>query len=581
MNLPNLSIHSIHQAYREGEYTVRSLVEELYCKADNCGNPGIWIRRLSLEELDFYLRKLESKSMEDLPLYGIPFVIKDNIDLENIATTAACPDFSYMPEGSATVVELFIQAGAIPMGKTNLDQFATGLVGVRTPYGVPLNPLAPDRIPGGSSAGSAVALSQGLATFSLGTDTAGSGRVPAAFNQIIGVKPSRGRLSNKGVVPACRSLDCVSIFALDFSDAKKVLSIAEGYDPKEPYSIKSFPISQKNCKKLAIPRKDQLLFFGDAEFQDAWFKTVKELMAKGWFCSEVDFTPFIECTKLLYEGPWIAERCSALQHFLKEKSGCVFPTTRKILETGFDKTAVDTFDAMYRLTTLRRQIEPILEKHQALVVPTVGGFPTLQEIDEEPIKINSDLGYYTNFVNLFDLCALATPAGKSSKNLPFGITWITARGYDYDLIRIAQDGSTKQGEPYDRISLVLFGAHLSGLPLNYQVKNLDGQFVAEVETSPDYRMLLLKNNPPIRPGVYRSKSGGVSIRGEEWSFPTDKVGSFLKTIQKPLGLGQVQLDDGRCLHGFLCEAVEEAFSEEITKYRGWKNFLKLNLESTA
>ena len=231
------------------------------------------------------------------------------------------------------------------------------------PYWVPVNPLAPDRIPGGSSAGSAVALSQGLTTFSLGTDTAVSGRVPAAFNQIIGVKPSRGRLSNKGIVPACRSLDCVSIFALDFSDAKKVLSIGEGYDPKESYSRKSFTISQKNCKKLAIPRKDQLLFFGDAQFKDAWFKTSKELMAKGWFCSEVDFTPFIECTKLLYEGPWIAERCSALQHFLKEKSGCVFPSTRKILETGFDKMAVDTFDAMYRLTTLRRQIEPILEQH--------------------------------------------------------------------------------------------------------------------------------------------------------------------------------------------------------------------------
>lgn len=245
MNLPNLSINSIHQSYRRGEYTVRSLVEELHGKADHCGNLGIWIRRLSLEELDFYLKKIELEPMENYPLYGIPFVIKDNIDLENVPTTVACPDFSYMPKGSATVVEYLIEAGAIPMGKTNLDQFATGLVGVRSPYGVPVNPLAPDRIPGGSSAGSAVSLSQGLATFSLGTDTAGSGRVPAAFNQIIGVKPSKGRLSNRGVVPACRSLDCVSIFALDFSDAKKVLSVAEGYDDKEPYSRKFLPISPK------------------------------------------------------------------------------------------------------------------------------------------------------------------------------------------------------------------------------------------------------------------------------------------------------------------------------------------------
>lgn len=304
-------------------------------------------------------------------------------------------------------------------------------------------------------------------------------------------------------------------------------------------------------------------------------------MAKGWCCEEVDFTPFIECTKLLYEGPWIAERCSALKHFLKEKSGCIFPTTRKILETGFDKTAVDTFDAMFRLTSLRRQVEPILEQHAALVVPTAGGFPRVEEIQEEPNKINSDLGYYTNFVNLFDLCALATPAEPSSQNLPFGITWIAAKGCDYDLMRIAQDGYTKQRESFDRISLVLFGAHLSGLGLNYQVEELDGQFVAEVETSPDYRMLLLKNNPPNRPGVYRSKAGGVSIKGEEWSFPIERVGSFLKTIQKPLGLGQIQLDDGRCLHGFLCEVAEEEFAEEITKFRGWKNFLRSNFDGIS
>ena len=338
-----LEITSLLSDYKSGNSTPRKLLSELIEKIDTSDNPNAWIYRLSLEEISPWLERLESLSPDSLPLYGIPFAIKDNIDLAGIPTTAACEEYTYTLEKSSTVVENLIEAGAMPLGKTNLDQFATGLVGVRTPYGPPRNPMAPDRVPGGSSCGSAVALSEGLVSFSLGTDTAGSGRVPAAFNELWGVKPSRGRLSNNGLVPACRTLDCISIFALNAEDCKMTLSAAEGFDPDDAYSQPPKNAPLPSVPVLGIPKPDQLMFFGDAEYAAAWETAKSNLESKGWTLKEVDFSAFIEAARLLYEGPWVSERYAAIENVLRDKPDTVFPVTRAIIEGGSKPSARDAF----------------------------------------------------------------------------------------------------------------------------------------------------------------------------------------------------------------------------------------------
>ncbi|MDF1740978.1 MAG: allophanate hydrolase [Verrucomicrobiales bacterium] len=436
MNL-SLDIQNLRKLYQNNELTPRQLCEALWKRAESIHNPDIWIYRLSLEELEPYLLKLESAAPATLPLYGIPFAIKDNIDLAGVPTTAACPAYAYTPEVSSPVVEKLIEAGAIPLGKTNLDQFATGLVGVRSPYGVPRNPLAPDRVPGGSSSGSAVALSEGLASFSLGTDTAGSGRVPAMFNKLWGIKPSCGRLSTSGVVPACRTLDCVSIFTLNGADGRTTLQIAEGYDASDSYSRPTVDRARPASRKLGIPKPGQLMFFGDAGYETTWEKALSDLQSKGWDCVEVDFEPFLKAARLLYEGPWVSERTTVLKDFLATNAADFFPATRSIIEGGIQNTACEAFAAMYQLADLRRESEAVWEGIAAIVTPTAGGFPTLAEMEADPIGPNSQLGYYTNFMNLLDLCAVAAPAGETEAGLPFGLTWIAPRDSDKALIDLA------------------------------------------------------------------------------------------------------------------------------------------------
>lgn len=427
MNKPlNLEISSLRYQYLSGALTPGKLIEYLEQAISSQDSGNIWIYKLSREQLFAYCSELESKDPASLPLYGIPFAIKDNIDLAGIPTTAGCPDYAYIPNSSATVVQKLIDAGAIPIGKTNLDQFATGLVGTRSPFGACENSFDSEYISGGSSSGSAVSVAKGLVSFSLGTDTAGSGRVPAAFNNLVGHKPTCGILSTAGVVPACRTLDCVSIFALTAADAETVLKSAQGFDTTDSYSrhyaVNSFLPKLGERFKFGVPRQDQLAFFNNKETPTLFEQAIKQLQSVGGTAVEIDFSLFLETAKLLYEGPWVAERYAAIRDFFDKKPDSIFPVTKKIIGSAKDITAADTFLALYRLQALKRKVEPVWKMIDVLVTPTAGTIYKISEVNAEPVICNSNLGYYTNFMNLLDMSAVAVPAGFQNNGLPFGVT---------------------------------------------------------------------------------------------------------------------------------------------------------------
>ena len=420
----NLSITSLRERYLSGALTPVALVEQLDAALALEDTHNIWIRRLSKQEMLVYAKRLEGVDPTTLPLYGIPFAIKDNIDLAGIPTTAGCPEYAYTPEKSATVVQQLIDAGAIPVGKTNLDQFATGLVGTRSPYGAGRNSIDPEYISGGSSAGSAVSVALGLASFSLGTDTAGSGRVPAAFNNLVGHKPTCGLISTSGVVPACRTLDCVSIFANNAEDAAAVLAVAQGFDDDDPYS-RPLVATAKNLGarfRFGIPREDQLEFFGNTESPALFRAAVNRLEALGGEAVTIDFAPFLETARLLYEGPWVAERYAAIRAFIESRPEALFPVTRQIISGATRFSAADTYAALYRLKALQRKNAPIWNDIDVLLTPTAGTIYKIAEVEADPVRTNSNLGYYTNFMNLLDLSAIAVPAGFQRNGLPFGVT---------------------------------------------------------------------------------------------------------------------------------------------------------------
>ncbi len=437
-NKPNLGISALRQQYLAGSLTPSALVEQLDACIGTDDPHHVWIRRLTKAEMLAYAHKLQGRNPADFPLYGIPFAIKDNIDLAGIPTTAACPDYAYTPEKSATVVQKLIDAGAIPVGKTNLDQFATGLVGARSPYGAGRNAFNPDYISGGSSAGSAVSVALGLASFSLGTDTAGSGRVPAAFNNLVGHKPTCGLLSTSGVVPACRTLDCVSIFAQDAADAEAVLSVAQGFDADDPYSRRAAPAAKTlgNSFTFGVPRNDQLEFFGNPETPQLFREAVARLQALGGIPVTMDFAPFLETARLLYEGPWVAERYTAIREFIESKPEALFPVTRQIISGATKFSAADTYAALYRLKALQRRNEAAWEFMDVLLTPTAGTIYTVAEVVADPVRTNSNLGYYTNFMNLLDLSAVAVPAGFQANGLPFGVTLCAPAFSDAMLLKL-------------------------------------------------------------------------------------------------------------------------------------------------
>ncbi len=416
----SLDLTSLKHAYASGQILARDVIREIYRRIQTRANDNTWIY---LIPEDVALAQLDAAD-ENAPLYGIPFAIKDNIDVAGHPTTAGCPAYAYTPDDNATVVANLQAAGAILIGKTNMDQFATGLVGVRSPYGPAKNAFDAGYISGGSSAGSAVAVAAGLVSFALGTDTAGSGRVPAAFNNLVGLKPTRGLISAKGVVPACQSLDCVSIFALTVSDAHAVLDVAASFDADDPYSRQASQqmAASSSPLRIGIPRPDALQAFTQPDYESLYNKAIKTLEHLGHSVQEVDFTPFRETAELLYGGPWVSERVSAIESFYADHKDDLHPVLRTILENAERYNAVDVFNAMHKLESLRRRCDAVWEDIDVLVTPTTSRVFTIEEVEEEPLELNSQLGYYTNFVNLLNYAALALPAGFTNDGLPSGRT---------------------------------------------------------------------------------------------------------------------------------------------------------------
>ena len=594
----SLDLEGLATRYRSGSLRPRQLVEGLLQRIERRGDDKVWIHRVPRQELLARAAELEKRGAEGLPLYGIPFAIKDNIDLGGHPTTAACPDFRYLAKQSAPVVERLLAAGAIALGKTNLDQFATGLVGVRSPYGVPGNSFDAEFIPGGSSSGSAIAVASGLASFSLGTDTAGSGRVPAAFNNLIGHKPTCGLLSTRGVVPACRSLDCVSIFALTAGDACAVLRAARAYDAADPYSRRApefgrpgTPQSFAGCR-FGVPRREQLEFFGNADAAKLFQQAVDRLAALGGERIEVDFAPFFATAHLLYDGPWVAERYVAIREFIEKHAASLHPVTRTIIGGAVKFSAADAFAAYYRLKELQRAAAPVWDAVDILVTPTAGTVYRIAEVEADPIRSNSNLGHYTNFMNLLDLSAIAVPAGFLGNGLPFGITLIAPAFADEALCALGDVahramvttiGATGLPFPIPKnqeeifknqnlIRVAVCGAHMSGLPLNFQLTERGARLARRCRTAPHYRFYALTEFSPPRPGLVRAENG-VSIDVEVWEVPSAAFGSFVDGIPSPLGIGTVALEDGTQVKGFLCEAHAVRAARDISGLGSWRKFI--------
>lgn len=502
------------------------------------------------------------------PLAGLAFAVKDNIDVAGLPTTAACPAYAYTPKESATAVKKLLDAGAVLVGKTNLDQFAAGLVGTRSPYGAVRNAFNPAYISGGSSSGSAVAVALGLADFALGTDTAGSGRVPAAFNGLVGLKPTRGLVSNAGVVPACRSLDCVSVFARDCHGALRVLEAIEGYDAADPWSRRAAPMSFRRGKpRVAVPR--QLEFFGDREYERLFAEALDKL---GGERVEVDFAPFAAAQALLYDGPWVAERLAPLAQFLDRHGADVHPVTRQVLEAGRRYSALDAFRARHRLAELKREADAVWERADLLAVPGAPTIYTIAQVEADPVTLNARLGIYTNFVNLLDYAALTLPAGMRADGLPFGMTLIGPAFSDRALAAV---GARFLGEPAidvapTSVRVAVVGAHLSGMALNGQLTGRGATRVREARTGADYRLYDLGDG---RPGLVRD-GHGACIDVEVWEMPLAGFGSFVAQIPPPLGIGTLALEDGEQVKGFVCEGHAIAGKKDITASGGWRNYLQ-------
>jgi allophanate hydrolase len=593
----SFSIAGLLEIYASGNLTPVEIVSETLDRIAECDDPAIWIWRVSEGELMTRARALaSSKEAAHLPLYGVPFAVKDNIDCAGLPTTAGCPDYSYMPQRDATVVARLSAAGAILIGKTNLDQFATGLVGTRSPYGAPFCVFDRDYISGGSSSGSAKAVAAGLVPFALGTDTAGSGRVPAAFNGIVGLKPTRGLLSTSGVVPACRSLDCVSIFSTTVGDARRVLSVVQGFDSSDPYSrdtiIRAIPLSRIRFGVLAQRDRE---FFGNSDYAALYQSAIERLIALGGEPTEIDFTPFRQAGGLLYEGPWVAERFAAIREFIAVHEDSIDPTVHKIIMSASRLSAVDAFEGQYRLATLKKKSDSEWGRMDVLLLPTAPTHYKLAEIEREPVELNKHLGLYTSFVNLLDCCAVAVPAGFTDAGLPFGVSLI-APGFSEDsvceladhMLRNAKlDEGSVDGERVpvaarspgngtgQRVNLFVVGAHLSDMPLNHELELLGARFVRAVRTAPDYRLYALPNTTPAKPGLIRAPGfTGPGIEGEVWSLTAEAFGTFVAKIPAPLGIGKTTLEDGSSESSFLCEAYAVEGAQDVTALGGWRAYTR-------
>jgi allophanate hydrolase len=599
------SIKALSALYAAGQLTPKQCIEATLRRIDAVDRPEVWIYRVAADAL--YARAAELAALwadagaaifERMPLFGVPFAVKDNIDVAGIPTTAGCPEFAYTPAESAFAVQRLLDAGAILIGKTNLDQFATGLVGVRSPYGAVRQVEFPERVSGGSSSGSAVAVAAGCVAFSLGTDTAGSGRVPAGFNELVGLKPSIGLVSKRGVVPACQSLDCVSIFAHTVDDAWHVLSQMAKFDAQDSYSrhVPALGLLPKPAR-IGVPLRAE--FYGDAHAAQAFHAALDTLCTRlAPSPAQIDLTPFTQVSALLYDGPWVAERRAAIGEFFDGHRAAIDPVVAGVVAKADHFSAVDAFDAQYRLAALRRKALKVFDEIDVLIVPTTPTHPTIAAVQANPVELNSQLGYYTNFVNLLDLCALAVPCVRRDDGLPAGVTLIAPAGADqrlavlgaqiqalfFDGLNASETPPIKQKPlPADEpsITLAVVGAHLRGEPLNGQLLEAGARFLEATHTTPDYRLYALAGTTPPKPALVHTPGnaqetslqtpvGPIAI--ELWQVPLRLFGALVAQVPAPLGIGTVRVADGRSVKGFICEpaaVTAAAGARDITQFGGW------------
>ena len=591
---------TLRAAYADRATSPAAVAEDVLARVAAAGDDHVWISSVPDDALRAEALALERRAavegIEAMPLYGLPFAVKDNIDVAGLPTTCACPGFAYTPARSNPAVERLRSAGALLVGKTNLDQFATGLVGTRSPYGVPRNPFGAEFIPGGSSSGSAVAVASGLVAFALGTDTAGSGRVPASFNNIVGLKPTRGLIGASGVVPACRSLDCVSIFALTVPDTTAVLDIAAGCDESDAYS-RAAPADFQAMGRaperfvFGVLPESQREFFGNADGAALYAASIERLAGLGGEAAEIEYAPFLEVNKLLYRGPWLAERHGSIVNATGERLELLHPILRRIIAAAHEITAADVFAGLERLAALRRQTQQVWRQLDLLLLPTTSTVYRVAEIVAEPVALNENLGRYTNFCNLLDLSAIAIPAGFRGDGLPFGVTLLAPAFHDPLLAAIGAAlhanagvrlGATGHPHPaavaplggsYPFLSVAVVGAHLSGQPLNPELVALGARLRRTTRTAPEYRLFALPDGK--RPGLVRRPGAGVAIEVEVWDVPRAAIGALVAAIAPPLGLGTVALADGGRVTGFLCEAHAVEDARDISEFGGWRAALKL------
>lgn len=592
------TIAELRKRYADG-LTPAEVIKAVFDRLAEADDPGIFIhladRQALLEEAAALGAPDPDRPLLDKPLWGIPFAVKDNIDVAGMPTTAACRAFEYVADEDAATVARLKAAGALCIGKTNLDQFATGLVGVRTPYPVPKNAVDPSLVPGGSSSGSAVAVARGIVSFALGTDTAGSGRVPAGLNNIVGLKPTVGALSTRGVVPACRTLDCVSVFALTTEDAYEVFRTMAAFDARDPYSKHSdMPAlgATPPALKVGVPAKADRKFFGDKDMEAAYETALDMLAAQGHQIVEIPFGDFHAVADLLYEGAWVAERYAAIEGFIAEHESALHPVTAEIILGARKLSAVDAFKGLYALQAAKRKLAPAIDSVDLFCVPTAPTHYTVDQVLADPIGTNSRNGTYTNFVNLLDMCGFAVPTGTRGDGLPAGVTLLARAGRDWLTAAVARDlhaasgvtlGATGWDLPHTplvesvappcEIELVVVGAHLSGMPLNRELTELDAVFARAVSTTPDYRLYALPTAPVAKPGLVRDERNGVAIEAEVWRLTPEGFGRFVSNIPSPLGIGTLTLADGTNAKGFICEAFAVEGAEDVSGFGGWRAYI--------
>ncbi|MGO4173630.1 allophanate hydrolase [Bosea sp. TAF32] len=582
-------------AHLAGARRLSETVTGCYARWRAHGDPAMFITLRPEAEVVAEAERLQAEGPRGRRLWGMPIAVKDNIDVAGLPTTAACPAFAYTPTQDASAVGRLRAEGAIVIGKTNLDQFATGLNGTRSPYGTPRNALRADLVPGGSSSGSASAVAAGIVPVALGTDTAGSGRVPAGLQNIVGLKPSVGLVPSAGVVPACRTLDCISVFALTVEDAWAVLDVMAGLDPADPFS-RSLPLGRPGAAppsiRLGVPGPADRDFAGDRLAEASYAAALERAAALGAEIVPLDFAPFYETARLLYDGPWVAERWLAIRDLYTSDPDAILPVIQQVIAGKPLPDAAAAFAARYRLAELALAAKATMKAVDALMVPTVPRPVTMAEMAADPIGANSMLGRYTNFVNLLDLCALALPVSVASDGTAAGVTLIAPVAQDAALAGFGRAFHAASGLPLGAtgrpmpaapdwptsgepggIEIAVVGAHLSGMPLNGELTALGGSFIRATTTTPDYRLFALPGGPPMRPGLVRVANGGGAISLEVWSLPPEGFGRFVAGIPAPLGIGTLGLADGTLVKGFLCEAVATQDARDVTHFGGWRAFV--------